>query len=317
MLSLYDYLNKPAGPILGQEVANRAVKEGVKLEYRFIQTPSYTGEVLLYPRLFLDKFFGKEQVGSTTRKTVPIVELYYAIQAEGSRAGLPTVVVRTTGCTHRCYFGQGGWCDSWQTSIHPEKGQFSLQDVFDMYKQRPWVKEMMLTGGSPTMHPELVNQLSTFCHDNDIFLTMETEGSHFVKTDHPINLVSLSPKFSNSTPIVGQLTPLGRITDLNMVKQHNKFRLNIQEIRKTIEYHLDYQFKPVVNPIEMTEVWSEIEQFRLELNIPKSKTWIMPPGDSREELVRVYPMVIDFCVENGFNFTGREHIIAYDKKRGV
>ena len=45
-------------------------------------------------------------------KNLPIVEVYTAVQSEGSRAGYPTVVIRTTGCTHRCYFGEGGWCDS-------------------------------------------------------------------------------------------------------------------------------------------------------------------------------------------------------------
>ena len=41
-------------------------------------------------------------------KNLPIVEIYTAVQSEGSRAGYPTVVIRTTGCTHRCYFGEGG-----------------------------------------------------------------------------------------------------------------------------------------------------------------------------------------------------------------
>jgi predicted Zn-ribbon and HTH transcriptional regulator len=40
---------------------------------------------------------------------------------------MPTVVIRTTGCTHRCWFGDGGWCDSWYTSIHPEKGKYTLK----------------------------------------------------------------------------------------------------------------------------------------------------------------------------------------------
>jgi hypothetical protein len=43
----------------------------------------------------------------------------------------------------------------------------------------------------------------------------------------------------------------------------------------------------------------------------------MPPGDNREELIRVYPMVIDWCTKNKYNFTGREHIIAFDTKREV
>ena len=62
-------------------------------------------------------------------KKLPIVELYTAVQSEGSRAGMPTVVIRTTGCTHRCWFGDGGWCDSWYTSIHPEKGKYTFNDI--------------------------------------------------------------------------------------------------------------------------------------------------------------------------------------------
>jgi len=231
---------------------------------------------------------------------------------------MPTVVVRTTGCTHRCWFGEnGGWCDSWYTSIHPEKGKFTFNDIVKMYDERPDIKEMMLTGGSPTMHGSLVNELTHFAHERGIIITIETEGSHFLETDYPIDLISLSPKFSNSIPKIGILTPMGKITDQKMIDQHNKYRLNKDTIKKTLEYHKDYHFKPVCNPIEMPDVWEEIETFRLEMNIPKNKTWLMPPGDNRNELIRVYPMVMDFCTNNGYNFTGREHIIAFDDKRGV
>ena len=70
-----------------------------------------------------EKMWLKDNPGRITDydKTLPVLEVYYAVQSEGSRAGMPTVVVRTTGCTHRCWFGAGGWCDSWYTSIHPEK----------------------------------------------------------------------------------------------------------------------------------------------------------------------------------------------------
>jgi 7-carboxy-7-deazaguanine synthase len=250
-------------------------------------------------------------------KKLPIVELYYCVQSEGSRAGFPTVAVRTTGCTHRCWFGEGGWCDSWYTSIHPEKGGFTFNDIVKMYDDRPDITEMMLTGGSPTMHPDLVNELTHFANERGIVITIETEGSHFLETDFPISLISLSPKFSNSVPKLGVLTPKGAITDQKMIDQHNKLRVNKEAIRKTIDYHTNYHFKPVCNPIEMPEIWEEIEAFRVEMGIPKNKTWIMPPGDNRQELIRVYPMVFDFCAENGYNFTGREHIIAFDTKRGV
>ena len=202
-------------------------------------------------------------------KTLPILELYRCIQSEGSRFGRPTIAVRTTGCTHRCYFGEGGWCDSWYTSIHPEKGTFTFQDIINIYDENPHIKEMMLTGGSPTMHPALVNELTHFAHERDILITIETEGSHFVPTDYPIGLISLSPKFGNSIPVLG---------DKNL---------------------------------------KEIEMLRTLLNIPKDKTYIMPAGDTRETLIKMYPLVFDMCAEKGYNMTGRDHIIAFDTKRGV
>mgnify|MGYP001047693321 FL=1 len=144
-------------------------------------------------------------------KVLPVLEVYRAVQSEGSRFGRPTIVIRTTGCTHRCYFGEGGWCDSWYTSIHPEKGIFKFQDIINIYDKNPQVKEMMLTGGSPTMHPALVNELTHFANERDITITIETEGSAFIETDYPIGLISLSPKFSNSVPVVGAVTPAGKV----------------------------------------------------------------------------------------------------------
>ena len=248
-------------------------------------------------------------------KTLPIVELYRCVQSEGSRFGRPTIAVRTTGCTHRCFFGEGGWCDSWYTSIHPEKGIFTFNDIIKIYDENPHIKEMMLTGGSPTMHPALVNELTHFAHERGILITIETEGSHYIETDYPIGLISLSPKFSNSVPVLGVATPQGSITTQKMVDQHNKYRLNHDTISKMLEYHTDYHYKPVWDGTE--ENLQEIETFRIQHNISKDKTFVMPAGDTREELIKMYPVVFEMCAEYGYNMTGRDHIIAFDTKRGV
>ena len=248
-------------------------------------------------------------------KILPICEVYRCVQSEGSRFGRPTIAVRTTGCTHRCYFGEGGWCDSWYTSIHPEKGTFCFNDIVKIYDENPHVEEMMLTGGSPTMHKALVNEITHFAKKRGIFVTIETEGSHFLETDYPIDLISLSPKFSNTIPKLGTKTPKGVDVDERMIKQHNKFRLNIEAIKKTLQYHNDYHFKPVWDGTE--ENLNEIEEFRKGLNIPKNKTFVMPAGDTREELIKMYPLVFEMCAEKGYNMTGRDHIIAYNTERGV
>jgi 7-carboxy-7-deazaguanine synthase len=174
---------------------------------------------------------------------------------------------------------------------------------------------MMLTGGSPTMHPKLVNELTHFANERGILITIETEGSHFVPTDYPLGLVSLSPKFNNSVPVLDAITPQRAIVDQKMINQHNKFRLNVDVMRQMIDFHTDYHYKPVWDGTEKN--LQDIEAFRLVLDIPKDKTYIMPAGDNREELIKMYPLVFDMCAEKGYNMTGRDHIIAFDTKRGV
>jgi 7-carboxy-7-deazaguanine synthase len=252
-------------------------------------------------------------------KTQPVLEMYRATQTEGSLAGRPHIIVRTTGCTHRCYFGEGGWCDSWYTSIHPEKGKFTLQDIKQFFADNWDINHLMITGGSPSMHPDLVNELVTmFKHLHSStkgIVTIETEGSHMLHTDKPIDVISLSPKFSNSVPVIGVETPQGKITDQKMIDQHNKFRMKYDVICQLLAYHKDYHFKPVWDGTE--ELMQEIESFRKRFNIPKDKTWIMPAGDTREELLKMYPIVLDYCTTNAYNFSGRDHILAYGDKREV
>lgn len=246
---------------------------------------------------------------------LPILALYPAIQAEGSRAGHPAIIVRTTGCTHRCYFGSGGWCDSWYTSIHAEKGRYSLHQVQALYADNPQIRDMILTGGSPTMHPALINELMHFAHQQAIHVTLETEGSHVVTTDHPINLLSISPKFTNSVPQIGIRTPLGQVVDERMVRQHHKHRLNLTAIRHMIDAHQDYHIKPVLDA-ELTAL-DELEDFLQRLQIPDDKVWVMPAGDSRAALIHAYGVVMNHARDRGWRFTPRPHIMAFDTERNV
>tara|TARA_R100000541_G_scaffold753_1_gene4303 strand:+ start:8958 stop:9755 length:798 start_codon:yes stop_codon:yes gene_type:complete len=248
-------------------------------------------------------------------KVLPILEVYRCVQSEGSRFGRPTIAVRTTGCTHRCYFGEGGWCDSWYTSIHPEKGVFTFNDIIKIYDDNPQITEMMLTGGSPTMHAALVNELTHFANERGILITIETEGSKYVETDYPLGLLSISPKFSNSVPVLGAVTPGGKVVDERMIKTHNRYRLNTESIKQMIEFHDDYHYKPVWDGT--AENLKEIEDYRIELDIPKNKTYIMPAGDTRDTLMEMYPLVFEMVAVHGYNMSGRDHIIAFDTKRGV
>lgn len=61
MMSLYDYLGHAAGSNLGKEVARVASRQKVQIETRHVSNKKYTGPVLLYPKYFLDKYFGTKQ----------------------------------------------------------------------------------------------------------------------------------------------------------------------------------------------------------------------------------------------------------------
>ena len=64
MMSLYDYLGRAAGSELGQWVAAAATQNKVKFETRHVSNPTYTGDVMLYPKSFLDQFFGGVNEGT-------------------------------------------------------------------------------------------------------------------------------------------------------------------------------------------------------------------------------------------------------------
>jgi len=59
MMSLYDYLGKAAGQDLGKAVAKTATIEKVPITRREVTTRNYSGEILMYPKSFLDKYFKK------------------------------------------------------------------------------------------------------------------------------------------------------------------------------------------------------------------------------------------------------------------
>lgn len=62
MMSLFDYLGRAAGPDLGKQVFAESKAVKIKTEIREVNTKSYKGKVILYPKEFLDYFFIKYPV---------------------------------------------------------------------------------------------------------------------------------------------------------------------------------------------------------------------------------------------------------------
>lgn len=61
MYSLYDYLGRPAGPILGAQVHKEAVCKKELVEVRYVSNRKYTGNVMLYRHSFLKEYFKNKE----------------------------------------------------------------------------------------------------------------------------------------------------------------------------------------------------------------------------------------------------------------
>ena len=245
-------------------------------------------------------------------KVQPLGETYTCLQGEGKYIGIPHILIRVTGCRLRCQFSES-FCDTPYASWKPEKGKYTLNDIVKFYEDNPHIKYTMITGGGPTIHPELLKELCKIGKDYRHTITIETEGSEFVQTRG--DLISLSPKLSNSTPRPGTWMPFANreVTEKDK-QQHEKWRCNYEAMEQLINNHPDYQLKPVISN---EEDLVEVKELQKILGVPNDKVWLMPEGLVEEELNKRRRWLMELCTREGYNFTDRLHIIAYGDKRGV
>ena len=245
-------------------------------------------------------------------KVQPLGETYTCLQGEGKYIGIPHILIRVTGCRLRCQFSNS-FCDTPYASWKPEKGKFTLNDIVKFYEDNPHIKYTMITGGGPTIHPELLQELCRIGKYYRHTITIETEGSEFVQTVG--DNISLSPKLSNSTPRPGTWMPFTNreVTEKDK-QQHEKWRCNYEAMEQLINNHPDYQLKPVISN---EEDLVEVKELQKRLDIPNDKVWLMPEGLVEEELNKRRRWLMELCTEQGYNFTDRLHIIAYGDTRGV
>ena len=245
-------------------------------------------------------------------KVQPLGETYSCLQGEGKYIGIPHILIRVTGCRLRCQFSNS-FCDTPYASWKPEKGKYNIFDIIGFYEDHPHIKHTMITGGGPTLHPELLQELCKIGKDYEHTITIETEGSEFVQTRG--DLISLSPKLSNSTPRPGTWMPFANreVTEKDK-QQHEKWRCNYEAMEQLINNHPDYQLKPVISD---EEDLVEVKELQKILGVPNDKVWLMPEGLVEEELNKRRRWLMELCTEQGYNFTDRLHIIAYGDTRGV
>ncbi len=105
---------------------------------------------------------------SETGASLRISEIFYSLQGETSRVGLPTVFVRLTGCPLRCHY-----CDTAYafTGGH----SMTLQAILAEIRKFP-TRYVTVTGGEPLAQKNCLLLMEMLC-DEDYRVSLETSGA--------------------------------------------------------------------------------------------------------------------------------------------
>jgi 7-carboxy-7-deazaguanine synthase len=97
-----------------------------------------------------------------------LTEIFYSLQGETSRVGLPTVFIRLSGCPLRC-----AWCD---TSYSFSGGEtWQLADILDKTAGFG-ARYVTVTGGEPLAQANCLPLLTALC-DSGYDVSLETSGA--------------------------------------------------------------------------------------------------------------------------------------------
>ncbi|SDJ81656.1 7-carboxy-7-deazaguanine synthase QueE [Natronorubrum texcoconense] len=256
--------------------------------------------------------------GRESTDELPINELFYSLQGEGTLAGVPSVFVRTSGCNLRCWF-----CDSYHTSWEPTHAWLDLEAILEEIESYEQAEHVVLTGGEPMIHEGCVDLLEAL-DERGYHTTVETNGT--ISRDAPIDLASISPKLESSTP-TPERDPRSEIPEESRsderrptgaanqgegewAERHENDRIDLEALTDLVESY-EFQLKFVVTDEEdMPEILELLADLRDAASVPirDDDVLLMPEGATRERLEETRARVAQLAMDHGFRYTPRLHV---------
>jgi 7-carboxy-7-deazaguanine synthase len=230
-----------------------------------------------------------------------VVEIFYSLQGEGMLAGVPSVFVRLAGCPFRCR-----WCDTTYAWDYAAGEALGPAEIVERVKQWPG-RYVVLTGGEPMTGPDLslrpgLIELTHRLRDSGKHITIETAGVYHT-TDPACDLMSISPKLSNSRPGPAEAAAM-----------HQAAGVDVEVLRRLIRAY-PCQLKFVVDaPQDILEVREILDQLG---SVDAERVMLMPQARTREELMAKALMVAGLCKDSGLRFGPRLQILLWGSRRGV
>lgn len=168
----------------------------------------------------------KEQLPVVPALTLPFLlnEIFYSVQGEGTRAGLPCVFVRLHGCKLRC-----SYCDT-TYSIDRRSGGTNVTGADIAATVRGYNCSFVeFTGGEPLEQINTFPLMSWFC-DEGFTVAVETGGHIDTELVDERVIRILDVKCPSS-----KMTPLNNYKNLDILRAHD-------EVKFVIGSREDYEF---------------------------------------------------------------------------
>ena len=207
-----------------------------------------------------------------------IFEIFYSLQGESSRVGLPTIFIRLSGCPMRCHY-----CD---TAYAFQGGSMmAVDEIMEAIKKYD-TRYVTVTGGEPLAQKEVLSLLKVLA-DQNYDVSLETGGGISIKEVDPRIKIILDIK----TPESGE-EKKNHWENLNLIhaKDEIKFVLCNREdydwAKKILDqYKLTERchvlFSPVYQKLNTTDLgnWILEDQLPVRLQIQLHKLlWGEKPG---------------------------------------
>jgi 7-carboxy-7-deazaguanine synthase len=150
--------------------------------------------------------------------------------------------------------------------------------------------------------PGVVDLTSRFREAN-LHITIETAGTVYARVE--CDLMSISPKLSNSTP---HDRDGGR-----WAAQHDRLRYQPDVLRRLMSDYA-HQLKFVVSTPDDLQ---EIDEMQRELGADAAHIMVMPEGTSSAVLHERSLWLVEICKERGYRLSPRLHVDLWGDRRGV
>jgi organic radical activating enzyme len=232
-------------------------------------------------------------------------KIFYTIEGEGEFVGRPSVFMRLSMCNLTCKgFASADsphGCDSFISwSV---KNKFTVNEVLDLLDSQGFTKHLIngsiwkITGGEPLIQQKnLLELVREFTKRNGFIPHIDFETNATILPDEAWRVYgatfTTSPKMSN-----------------NGDPEEKRYKPAV--LRWHIHNGSGFKFV-ISNENDLKEVFEKYIEHP-DVLVPSNRVWLMPCCGSREEHIKVAPLIAEFCKHHDLKFSPRLQLVIWDK----